>query len=383
MKGKFFIVPIRAIEEIVSRTNSVEALLGYLILRRSAQRDKDVCTGGAPSIATRLGLTRYKAEEVIAALHTVKWGDGPEERVLTTPEAWNEGKGSKVPGTIRGYPVKVLPVHTENQIALPNALVDGIDGNIAPVRQILRLDPKEDRLDAVRLLLKLYQHHSWADYGGVDPKVVRRDWIDHGDLSPRYQEHFSRQVQLGYVGRQEDRHADLHYWLVEPGNYEASLTVIQEIGRTNERFWKLFDDLQELDFFYEVAVVFDANPLANLFAETCYPLYIFDRIAREEAGRSLALAVQDFAGNSGFLGAHQLQDLPGAIYSSEKEVGSGLFLFAAKSHAAKLVNILRLRFRPHTEDTSAGYQGERQKVEDWNRTFKSVGTGHAEIPMVL
>lgn len=378
MAGNFFTVPVQVIEEIASQTQFVDAVLGYLVLRKSAQGGKELCTAGAPSIAKSLGVTRYKADEILKLLRSVKWGDGPEDCVITTPETWNKATGDKVPEIIRRYPVKVLPACGEEQIALPNTFVDGLEGyeEYSPVRQLRELDPKADRLDVVRLLLKLYQHQSLVDYGGVDPKVIYRGWQDQGSVSPGYQEHFARPVALGYLGGDFSAGDNLHYWLAQPREgCQASPSLLLHIGGTEARFWKLLGHLQKLRLFYEVAVVFDADPLQSLSAEPCYPLYTFDRQAREEQAElglgGLALKIQDYAAETGFLRRKHLEDLPAAIDLHTKEPVAGLFLFAAPNQTARLITILRLRFRAHTQDTGEGIERERGKIEKWTRCFST------------
>lgn len=376
MAGQFFTVSVQAIEEIASQTQFVDALLGYLVLKKSSQRGRNICTGGAPSIVRSLGVTRYRADEVLKSLRAVKLGEGSAQCAVVAPEVWNKATGEKVPEAISRYPAKVLPSYGEEQIALPNTFVDGLQDHedCSPVRQLRAIEPKEDRLDAVRLLLKLYHHQSLVDYGGVDPKAIHRGWHDQGSVLAPFHEYFSHSVKLGYQGAEPESGNRLHYWLVQPREeYILSLSLIQYIGGDKNRCLKILRDLQGLNLFYEVAVVFDADPIHRLSAEPCYPLYIFDRQARDEefthgAGR-LPLLIQGRADRSGLSKAKGLEGLAEAVLCAEKQRGSGLFLFAATNQTAKLVSVLRLRFRPHTEDIGAGIESEREKVARWKQCF--------------
>lgn len=353
--GHFFTISAQAAEQIAAGTKSWEAVLAYLTLAKHRQKETQYTTGGANVVAKKLCISRYRAGQLlrdIASTHS----DRPSlQLAVVSPDTAPEGTAVKERSAATRRPLRELPDHREDPVYLPNSLIDGTKEaeESSPFQCLTQIEPKSDRLPLIQLLLKLYQYHSLPDYGGVDPKVVRREWATK---------------HLGEQGI--DSYTALHFWRAErQPKCSVDPTIVGAITNGDqERFWQLFDRLAELRFFYEVAMVFDEDPKESSSAELWYPLYTFDRLVREqesEKGLSgVALDIQDCFRRSRIVQEH------GVLSRLQTHSETGLFIFAGTSSKAKLVSVFRLRFRPHTLDTGDGFARESERVKSWRQRFE-------------
>ena len=371
MTGHFFSVSAVVIQLIAEHTNWADAVLGYLVLSKHVNPESRVTTAGAPAIANKLGLTRHRADQVLAQLKEVRWGEQPTDAALVDYRVWAETHPEGA-GKLGGrYPVKALPIYGENRIYMPNTLVEGIGAGkeAPPLMRVREIQPKQHRLDALRLLLKLYEEHSYLDYGGVNPKIVRREWQYTGFLTDRY-------MELGYRGSSPTDSRTFHFWIIQKPSgsvLPGKLFLDQCMDGDECRFQQAFKHLEELHLLYEVAMVFDADPLRNPGAEAMYPLYVWDRTIREKADKD----------NSGLGGLYREalnrldrsgleSDFRYAIFADEAartRAGTGLFVYGADSREAKVLSVYRLKHLPLTKDTGAGFEAERLRTAAWRQSF--------------
>lgn len=211
MAGNFFSVPSEVVDLIARQTSWEDAVLGYIVLARYSQPKKNhITTAGAPAISNKLGMTRHKADQVLAALRCVRWGDEPHETAIVDYRIWLNASGQEPLKLTSRYPVKVLPHHGDTRIYMPNSLVEGVGAGMEnpPLMRLSEIQPKKDRLDAIRLLLKLYEAHSYLDYGGVNPSVLHGEWLYTGSA-------LDGLLGLGYKGASPTHRRTFHFWAVQ------------------------------------------------------------------------------------------------------------------------------------------------------------------------
>ena len=370
MAGNFFVVSAAMVEQIAAQTQWAEAILAYLVLAKHRQSESSVTTAGAPAIAKYLGITRHKAEKLLHALRQVNRSADYKSRAVVDVDEWNALSGEQVPASIKGYPAKILPSTSGRGIVLPNVLVEGVGKGkmMPPLSRICNVYPRSQRLDSTNLLLKLYQQNSYADYGGIDPKILRATWCHEGQVGHK------DTIPLGYQGGENCvSEGRLHFWIVTPSKkIEADSKFIWEIaGGDAERFWKALGHLRDSYFLLEVAMVFDEDPLSCQKAEVLYPLYVFDRHTRDKAekdGNGMGgLAREGF----NCLDRSGLMDDSDFRMAAYKDVAfgdsssTGFYVFVAPTDKAALVSVYRLRYQPSDHDLGIGFKQEQSKTAFW------------------
>jgi len=370
----FFSVSVEVVGHIVKHCRAInwpEPLFAYLVLRKYAKEGTEITTAGAPAIAKALGITHYKAELALKELRKIQWGCTVREKVWTTPEELKQEGEEGIPPSVNGYPVKVLPLGDGPQIYLSNALVDGVGRGQRkpPFRRLVKDVPKNERLDTANLLLHLYAHDLYADFGGVNPRTTMyKPWTYEGEC-------YDGEAGLGLQGSFSAKTTTLYFWLVSPERDQtlAQKCFIKSVTEGDSaRFWAAFNNLRQLDLFYEVALVFDEDPMKSPGAEILYTLYCFDRFTRnkakdEETTRGgLWRETFNALDRSGLM-ENSVPDFRIATfreYDSE-DTPSGVFVYAATSSKAKILTVFRLRYPAITKDFALGVDVETTGNQDW------------------
>lgn len=357
-QGKgFFVLNLLQVDCMVQQGAGAEEVMSYLVLvRGTSARSKGVTTHGANSIATRSGMTYYRAEQALAWLVSA----GYIERLADDTDQPNKKRKARW---------RIMEKPDVRELPLANSLLDGIGrGKEHPpleriysdVRLGKHLVKADARLDALMVLLRLYLHHSLADFGGVNPRSgVFRQWVA---TENSYGE---KVVDL------EDTNAALYE--IQGGNQmvygqfsaEALFYVMDETER-EVRFWDAFRNLSRFGFVYEAIQVWSADPEKDKKAEPLYTLYVKDRHAREQ-DPYLSREIHNVAFRCDALEPHTefyaVEDDPD---DSRNIIGTGRFRYiAARKSGGFPIGIYRLRFRPHTRDTSKGMAAERRRVDEW------------------
>jgi hypothetical protein len=224
---------------------------------------------------------------------------------------------------------------------------------------------------ALRLLLILYENHSYVDYGGVDPSTVHKKWLYEGDCNRL------DTVTLGHQGKCSHDNETLNFWIIEP---QESITfsdaLMKRIDTDDMTCHRLLRHLKELRLIDEVAMVFDDDPTMQGEAQPLYPLHVYDRHIREEARRQKSslggLATQAYTclAKSGLMVNMSIEEFRYQTFSDmEWRSGSGFFVYAAHEDTARVVSIYRLRHRPHTEETGKGVDAEEARVKEWHESL--------------
>jgi hypothetical protein len=148
-----------------------------------------------------------------------------------------------------------------------------------------------------------------------------------------------------------------------------------------ERFWTAFRHLQALDLFYEVAMVFDEDPLHSPGAEPLYPLYLWDRHIQGRAAQEQSvlggLALEAFNAFDRSPLPHD-DDLRYRVYASDApRAGSKAYVYCAPTDKARVVMVFRLTYLPHIQDVDEGVQAERERAAYWKELLDGASNDYA------
>ena len=384
--GLFYEVSREAINHVAQHSSRAALVMSYMALKRHQQKaNRDVVTAGRNSIVNTLHTSRPKAIKLINDLKAVAWGQSYRDTALMDVQHWNQmcAESDEVPLGAYGAN-KIMPPCGEGFIYLPNHLnMCGQGQDYSPLGQIYRLPGKTLQLDAMMLLLGLYEHLDMYTYGGADPTTTvnipfRYEGIGYDEWP----------LELGYLGECNG----LHYWAVDvrgkDGDYwaiqltKAHWSFIESItGETPvmkaPRFWTAWQALRDLGLAYHATMVFDADPQLDPDAEILYPLWVWNRAERERLNQrgyqegGLTLLAQHRARRD-----YISEDLEYSLIDAFKNRTLmcdpvGFFIAAAHNPEAKVVGILRPRFIPNTQDGQAGWASLRDKAINWTRILEA------------
>jgi hypothetical protein len=356
----FFILNLLQVERMVQQGAGAEEVMAYLVLvRGTSARRKGVTTHGANSIATRSGMTYYRAEHALdwlaSAGYINKLVDDTDPPTKKRKARWR---------IIENPDVLELP--------LANSLLDGIGrgkehppleriyNNVSLGKHLVMADA---RLDTLMVLLRLYLHHSLADFGGVNPRSgVSRQWVaTENSGGERVMDLENTNAALYEIGGGNQ---------MVYGKFPLeALPYITDEAERELRFWDAFQNLSRFGFVYEVIQVWSADPEKSKKAEPLYTLYVKDRHAREQEPY-LSHEIHNAAFRRGAL--EFCVEFPDGgeddLDETRNIVGTGRFRYiAARKSGGFPIGIYRLRFRPHTRDTSKGMAAEQRRVNEWGQ----------------
>jgi hypothetical protein len=371
MAGKFFPVDREVLFQLFAHFREeewLEPIFAYLVLCKHQQRGKPYTTAGALAIGKVLGITRYRAEELIRELKKVRWGVAPHEQILVTPQVLQDHLEISIPNFVGLFSVKGLPRMGSDCLYLPNCLFEGTNGKPSHIQDLKKIPSRLDQFDALSLLLHCYAFHDVEGSGGLDPRrTFYAPWCHEGSC-------LEDELELGYQGKQNDGRSDWHFWLVSKANeLKAQKSFIETVTEgDSERFFQAVRHLKELGFLIEVAMVFDRDPLASPSAEPLYPLRVFDALYRQNAKKldngtgGLYGETFNCLDRSGQMA--ETVDLRYAIFGPYCEgIGepSGFYVVAGTVKTATVLSVYRLRFCPHDRDTGIGFQAEADRAGHW------------------
>ena len=346
--GGFFTVNLSQIDNMVKQGAGADDVMAYLVLARGRGKN-DLAWYGANAVANRTGLTYYKAaqskEWLIGGGYTHEGVDGKKRWQIT----------------------KQMDVH---DLALANALVDGIGRgeDNPPLARIynevsmgVHCVLPDARLDALMVLLHLYNHHSMADYGGVNPRAgIFRGWkATENSTGEQVVDIKGTNVALYEI---EGSNSTMYLEFAE-----EALSYVTDKDEKSVRFWDAFHNLEKLGFMYEVTQVWSGDPDKDKKAEPLYTLYIHDRHARESEPY-LSKDIHNAAIRRGAMDAYS--EFPPTrnnfFGDSENIVGTDRFRYIANKKVGGFpIGIYRLRFRAATKDTGKGILAEKSRVNNW------------------
>ena len=379
--GGFFVVDLNILNQIVDAGGIADDVMAYMVLSKGVNRRHRpenlnrpvafITSYGAQAISKHTGISYTKAENAI------KW--------LLDNRFIGKAEGESIPaqlgkGNDRKHKSRWLIGRTLEpiDIALANALIVGIGKGKTnqPLKRIYN-DIKlgaycgvaDSRLDAIMLLAHLYRHHTFGDCGGINPRSgLYRNW------------EAANNVMGEQVTKIEGTNSSL-YEIEATENIMftsfagEALFYIKDEAERHARFWEALSSLKGFGLLYEVTQIWDGNPNGNSNrsdgrrAEPLYTLYVHDRHARKSEPY-LQKAIHKLAFKTGAMDRYAEFSNPDGDFS---DIKTGKFRYIYKdSGNAYPIGIYRLRFRPHTDDTSRGMAAEYSRVNSWHQAFNDI-----------
>jgi hypothetical protein len=229
-------------------------------------------------------------------------------------------------------------------IWLPNALVDGAAGEVPPIELIRQTRS----LPALQLLIELYAAQFLPSYGGVPPNLLKMvfDRAKVGERGPF--------VVWGF----RSKHLLANHTLYRPflsGKTKDDGSG-RDVGLDNE-FWPAVHVLEDVGLVETVGMLLDGD---DAEAEIIHPFAIH---GGEPAERELARAASEAA-------AAMLTE--GQRNCSAQQ---GFHLVPVRRHIANatVIEVFRLKYRPHTRATGAWYALMRQSTAEYLAHYQALG----------
>lgn len=341
----FFALDLSLVSEIVAKGGDVDHVAAYLVLCRGAG-SKSYSSHGAHSIANRTEITQSKCSKIIEWLEA----NGFIKKCLPTRK--RESRYELLSGR-------------QEMIYLSNGLVDGVGSgkNNPPLKRLGDIRGRhfgraETRLDALMVLLMLYQHQSLMDYGGIDPsKGIYREW-----------RHVELDDELWLNGSNAKIYEiEAGHQFVANGFHNDVLWYVADDGQRVERFWDAIRNLQDFGWLYETIQIWSDNPIKERKSEPLYTLYILDRHVRDSGTEPFLsreihrAAFRTFSMDACYQFGDDVED--------SQIVKSGKFRYVTAKKSSHPIGIYRLKFRPHTQDTGKGIREERRRFDEWKQAL--------------
>lgn len=377
-KGEFFTVNLNQIDAMVVAGAGAEEVMAYVVLARGVNRRRHIhqSTHGANSIANRTGMSYRRAESALDWLMEHGF-----IRKAPIPDNTNRTPKARLPRWILAEDTDL------NDVYLANALTDGVGrGKNNPPLMRIYDEAKgksgtlaDARLDALMMLLYLYRHNDMQECGGIDPRSgIYRQWVE------------AENIWGEKVTNLEGTNAALYE--IKGGNNhmfkrfaKEALFYVDPDDEISERFWDAFRNLHRMGFMYEVTQVWSADPNGKdgRKAEPLYTLYVHDRHARESEPylqkeihkAALRTGAMDEYTEFSHLGMESLgvDVVEGGNIVGTGGHGTNRFRYIAnRKTGAFPIGIYRLRFRPKTRDIGRGMQAEKQRIDSWIRSLRSL-----------
>lgn len=388
--GGFFPLDTSVVQAIVHEGGEAEEVIAYIATAAHTQSRKPsphrLSTSGVKAIYTCGGVPIRRAQKAMTWLTQ-------NEFLLEADDARERYGEERVPlqfghSAIRPrYWVKGNQDKIENAANLPHVLLRGIPGliDVPPLKRLyeeIDTDPAEGittsmaRLDAVMLLVHLYQHHRLDKCGGVDPRGgLYRQWNIADEKDEALQD-----LMLNPVEDVPGTNAALYE---VRGSTDvtflkfakAALFYVSNQDDRMARFWCALRNLQSKGLMYETVAVWNADPNKDKTAEPLYTLYIRDKYARDNGEPYLQKAVHSAVDALFGFEVQRLWDdewtTPGLIALS-KQAGGGFRFIASKKLGGYPIGIYRLRHRPQDKETGLWIQGETRRVNDWAKAIRKL-----------
>jgi hypothetical protein len=224
-------------------------------------------------------------------------------------------------------------------IWLPNAVIDGVADEVPP----LELVRQTRSLPALRLFIELYSEQFLPSFGGVPRELLGREFerLRVGERGPF--------VVWGF----KEKNLSASYKLARP--FFTGKIVTRDDGTRRDEgweasFWPAVHLLADLGLIEPVGMLLDG---ADSEAEIIHPYGIK---GGEAAERELALIAHGAA----------VSMITEAQFE-RAEVQEFMNLIPVQKHIAKvaLVEIFRLKYRPHTTATAAWYAQMKESTGEW------------------
>lgn len=371
-QGQFFPISMLSIRRLLHEGGGANELGTYIVLARGAgARSSTAWTENA--VTKYLGITGSRAEKACQWL--VEHGflrpasTKNNEALAETADGSLDDEAAK---KLRRSRHKWQVLQEGSQVVrLPNSLVNGIgtERNIRPLQVLFQeievdhehgIDAHVARLDALMLLMELYAKQDLEQYGGIDPGVWHKKWIF---VDSDNSGNIAETPLCLFEAEEGEEFLSTHF-------ARTAFCYVEGDAERLVRFRHAFANLKKLGFFYEVLQVWSDDPLENADAEVLYPLYLFDRYARENGEPALyreiaRIAVMKYQEDGS---ADEVFDKDGRFLLNDSE----LFRYVAyeRNYAATPLSVLRLRYRAWDRDTGIGLAEQQRLVDDWTSVLR-------------
>ena len=363
MTGQFFAVETQAWAKVCDL--GLNPAIAYLVLAQGSQKDNRSTNWATHAVETHTGISRPKAKRALELLEDrglIKmtrpkprpWFDllpgYPDTRTLNaaqraflqalaagrpapTPAAGDDLEALRTQGLIhvsKTGTITVAPGAVPDWIWLPNKLVIGAKHETTPVD---RLRQSRD-VEALRLLVDLYGVQNLAEYGGVPPTLLSGSYTraEVGTQGAYVVYGFCRQgVSLG-------NHSLIDRRLAAAGCKDEILDSLHQ----------QFNRLYSLGLIECTPILFegldaDAEPLHPLDPRPDDP--VLHDLAATAGSAAMAMLTEPQQARALL---HEMTVVP-----VERHIAD-----------VQLVDVYRLRYRPHTGLTAAWWADTRQRSQD-------------------
>lgn len=389
--GQFFSLSMAMVYDIVSQGGQANEVIVAAVLQRGAGKfsktfwaeNAVIKNVGMNSGETRKAFEWLLARNFITNVSTIAAGKKTTDEQTDSAEVsenapnMEKSKKTNTQWSVLGSKGAV--------IYLPNSLVDRGVKQYGPLGKLFnqyRIKPsvgitvREARLDLIMLLLHLYNAHDIGRYGGVSPLAWHHKWIPVQEGTGAGNS--SSVTQL--VG------SDAEIYEIERGEqhlseeFEATaLSHIKNDGDRRERGRHAMTVLNELDFFYEVLNIWTGNPLDEDEAQLAYPLYIFEKRARDKDEPYLAKKINALAFDVySDLAGETLFSRDGKLEASRNDNFRYLGYRLLKCFP---LSVKRMRYRAHCRDNGIGFAAQSKAVEDWSEEIDQLLQAFAECDL--
>jgi hypothetical protein len=235
-------------------------------------------------------------------------------------------------------------------IWLPNAVVDGAAGEVPPIELIRQTR----NLPALRLLVELYEIQFLPIFGGIPREMLQRKFgrLHVGETGPFVVWGFSEEMLHG------------SYKLAQPfltGKIKTRDDGTRYDEGWDTTFWPAVHVLESLGLIEPVGMLLDGN---DPEAEIIHPYGIK---GGDPAERKLAQAAHEAA-----VAMVTERQLWRADKRAEMEGHYNLVPVRKHIVDATLVEIFRLRYRPHTKATGAWYAQMKESTAEWLARYEAM-----------
>jgi hypothetical protein len=286
----------------------------FLVLARGSGGDNITTGWSAQAVATYLGLRWSTGKDAIDRLQAAKLVKREKDSTATRPRYKLANKGEA--------------------IWLPNTLIDGAAGEVAPVTKMRQT---QDSM-ALRLLVELYTSQNLREDGGVSPRVVWRAYERE-----RVGEHGADVVWRFHAPRE---------W-ISWGNPVTS--PHHESGDSpGKGLFRRLAVLARLGLIEWVPYLFEGpegEPIHPLHGESSLPVEV-----------ALYEACYDAA----------TRCLTERQYENALDEGGVLVPVRAHIEQVQLIGVARLRYRPHTRLTSAWWAEHTARCGQFAQRYEEI-----------
>lgn len=336
----------KAVNDLLQRGIWKRTRLGKHPIYESVSGDK--IPGGPFTLEEREGLDEIRSRSVLSAASM------STARMLIA-----RGLANELPqdGSRRSFELDEVAIRAlvePKAVWLPNALIEGAANETAP----LELIRQTRNLFALRLMIELYAIQFLPHFGGAphDLLKVTFERVKVGEQGSFVVWGF--RPTSAVVGWDVAKHFMLGLKLEHPDGR------LLDLGW--REVWRSLEQLTQLGIIEKVGMLLDGR---NADAEIIHPYAV---LGGEAAERVLADAARKAAQTMVTQGQHNWAD----------DEGYARYMVPVQKHVtgATMVEIFRLKYRPHTTATATWYATMQQEAADYLSRYLAISEGRAAIP---